>query len=1380
MDPLGSLLEGARTRLALSQEALAALAGVSQQTVSNWEKGLTRPRAAKHAKLAEVLNLDIEDIAKATADGGEPPAVALPIAASEGSPDGTPPPVRPLTPVLPFNGLSADEFERLVADLVERQYPGSEVSQLGGQGDDQQGYDILVVTPDGRRIGFQCKREENFGPAKVAKAVSVAELLVDESVIALGRTATAAARFEIDKHATWRMWDQADLSRKIRQLPIESALQLVRTHFPSHVEPFLGIKPASPWMLAEEFYRPSPKTPLDHRQSLVGRQDLVDRIAVWATNPESPCIGLLLGRGGLGKSKLLWEVATRHCESEVNFRFLAIGQQPTPADFELLPRTGHLVLVLDDAHSIDRVAAIVSQLWQHRPEARVLLASRPYGETRLQTEVWALNQKLVPEATWKLDDLKHTEAAELVSGLLGRPVTDPFTKQLASISADCPFLAVVAADLLKRGELVGRTLASDAALRDEVFGRFSVQMTGGTTGSDAIQRREVLSAISAFQPVRLDDDDFVAAISAVTKIESWDAVNGRIHELEDAGLVLRRGTKAIRVVPDMFGDILLGQAAYDARSASATTFMARAHEAATGAPLQHLLVNASRMDWQIRDGRPAEADIVGNLWATLRTELLSGSFEEQVSLLKLVAAIAYYQPDRALELVEAVLGLTPPEVPAESATEWNWAATRADVVRATVPVLRNVAYHLDNLRPALEILWTLAQDDSRPTNQHPDHPLRVLQHISDLSTGKPFVYIHQVIDAATEWLGSSSKVSPFDVINPILATEGSDETSSDLTLTFRAFGIEPSSVQEVRDRVVELAFSGAVSEDVPAAVRAIKALEQAIRGPFGMYGRQPSDAEREEWATVFVSIIERLGVVGADRDRDPAVRVAIRQAVAWHAEHSKVSATKMAAQAVLDSLVKTPEDDLALCLHDGWGRMAMRSGLNFEEAERARVVEFRRVAEVISADQSDLQVLERLEHRIHIEHVTSTGFDSAGRFLADFFDFKPSATALLCECVSTSDDYPELRHFTSIALGVLANGRDSRAIDLAKAMLDGDDERLQFSAANALSWNRGGRTSLLPGEVEVLATMADHANDNVRAATGRAVCFIGVTDKALALDLLSKIKFGGVAKIAAEALSAFIPQGPLSWSDTDRPLRKTILAQLLECSDLSEYEVTSALSELSRIDPVRVTKFLMARVDRRAKLRDFKYDALPYHWDPPLRVQETDELARCLIEVREWMTKRGHDQRHNFMENDGADLFKLVAGDWNDQALVTLTNLVEPITEEKLVTVARIIGHAPIAVILRQVDVVTKLLRRADSLGKSSGKVVGEAMLPTNYGVFTMWAGEQPTKELQERDEARRLASQLPRGSIESRFYSSLADSVEVRLNFTHSRPEPRHDGRDW
>lgn len=111
-----------------------------------------------------------------------------------------------------------------------------------------------------------------------------------------------------------------------------------------------------------------------------------------------------------------------------------------------------------------------------------------------------------------------------------------------------------------------------------------------------------------------------------------------------------------------------------------------------------------------------------------------------------------------------------------------------------------------------------------------------------------------------------------------MAIKGSDEVSSDIALTFHPFGIDPVSVRPQRQRAVDLAFTEAESPDVPSAVCAIKALEQAIRGPIGMYNREVSDDERDRWAAEFLPIIQRLGQLGADPDHDPAIRLAIRVA----------------------------------------------------------------------------------------------------------------------------------------------------------------------------------------------------------------------------------------------------------------------------------------------------------------------------------------------------------------------------------------------------------------------------------------------------------------------------------------------------------------------
>jgi hypothetical protein len=1005
------------------------------------------------------------------------------------------------------------------------------------------------------------------------------------------------------------------------------------------------------------------------------------------------------------------------------------------------------------------------------------LATRPYGTIGLDAEIWRLNQAPRTTTQWELGDLTHTEAAELVAGLTVRSPRDPFTQQLAAVSRDCPFIAVVAADLYRRGELTGRTFTSDAALRRDVFRRFADQMTGPDGGMDAAERRSVLAALAVFQPVRLDDPDFETALGELTGIASWDAVNGRIRELEDVGLILRRGSTSVRVIPDMFADVLVANAAYDDRSSLPTSFLARAQRAASGAALQHLFVNASRIDWQVRDGGPGRADIVDGLWAALRERLLNSSFDEQLSLLKLVSRIAYFQPDLALQLADEILtadeGGSAPADPVERL----WAATHADVAYAIVPVLQNIAYRLEFLRPALDRLWKLAQDDKRPANQHPEHPLRVLQGIADLRTGKPFAYIDAVIDAATDWLTAPSRLSPFDVIEPILAVKGSDESSSDMTLTFHFFGINPVSVRPVRRRVVDLAFTQAESSDIPSAVRAIKTLELAIRGPISLHNREPADDERDCWAAEFLPIIERLGQLGADPDRDPAIRLAIHQALAWHADHSK-TATKDAAKTALASLTTTIEDDLAACLHAGWDRIAMRSGLSFEEAERAQRAEFSRVAAAISDGGKDQEILDRLEHRLRIERLASERIDGAGRFIASFLTGRPSAATLLCER-ALAGELPELATFTAIAVSVLANGGDAGAVAFASSMLATDDTKLQWGAASGLSWNRAGRVGLLPGEDAVLAAMAAHDNTNVRAMAGRAAFVIGLSDTAAALDLLTKIEFRGSRRVAADTLSGFVLQGPLNWPDMAPAPRISVLNQLVDLGSIDEYEIKGALSELSLIDPLRVTRLLMKRIDRQISLQSVGYDALPYQWDPALRIRQTAELARCLAEVRDWMTRRGLDRPRYHLQDDGAELYQLVAGDWNDQALATLADFGDAPTEAVLITAARLLAQAPVTVLFAQVPLIAKLLHQAESLGKDSAELVLQALLTTN-GVITKWVGDPSEKETQELEQARRIMENLPRGSAERRFFEQLAQRIEVRLSWTVDHPLPQYDGREW
>ena len=62
---LGKLLRAKRSDLGWSQSDLGRAAGFKQHTISEWESGVRPPTMASAIKLAEVLELDMNEIADA-------------------------------------------------------------------------------------------------------------------------------------------------------------------------------------------------------------------------------------------------------------------------------------------------------------------------------------------------------------------------------------------------------------------------------------------------------------------------------------------------------------------------------------------------------------------------------------------------------------------------------------------------------------------------------------------------------------------------------------------------------------------------------------------------------------------------------------------------------------------------------------------------------------------------------------------------------------------------------------------------------------------------------------------------------------------------------------------------------------------------------------------------------------------------------------------------------------------------------------------------------------------------------------------------------------------------------------------------------------------
>src|SRR6266545_2422893 len=573
-----------RRRRGWDQAELARrLGAIGQQTVSRWERGLSRPRRRVVAQLAELFEIDAASLLRAAGY----------VAPTADTPEQVSRPAHPRATILPLAELSPDRFEQFSADLAQLLYPKAKVHRVGGQGHKQYGVDVSVKHPRGGMTGIQYKREKQFGPADVRDAVDAVEGNAKDYFLFLTRPAASPeARKEIDRHDKWTLWDAEDISRVVRsQLPLDAAVRLVDTHFPGWREPFLGVREPGPWLTSEEFFQPfSGEQLYNHDWELVGRTDELSGVLSFLMRKHER-LAVLVGRGGIGKRRLLRSIAVdAERDHLADVRFVATGIAVRPESFELLPTRKRLVVIIDDAHERTDIAGLVAGISRTRDQAKVVLALRPYGMTQLTSDLRRVGLHPSDCPTWELGDLKAADAVTLAREILGPDFNQSVVERLAHLSTDCPLITVVGAGLIKRGLLDPRRLEVDDSIRTEVLRAFRDALVADPASGDPELRRAVLDAVAVLQPVRMDEATFQSAVTQLTGVP-FDRVVVHLRSLEDAGVLLRR-TQSLRIVPDLLGDVILAESCFDERSGLATGYFERAHQAADGEALQHLFINA--------------------------------------------------------------------------------------------------------------------------------------------------------------------------------------------------------------------------------------------------------------------------------------------------------------------------------------------------------------------------------------------------------------------------------------------------------------------------------------------------------------------------------------------------------------------------------------------------------------------------------------------------------------------------------------------------------------------------------------------------------------------------------------------------------------------
>lgn len=881
----GALLSDLRKVKGWTQQEFAARAGVTQQTVSRWEQGLSRPRSKELASLASLLNAETSAMELAAAytspNGGS------------GQPAGTPTYDAPL----PLQSLRPDSFENFSADFLARYYRSRAgvVNRFGGTGSKQYGIDIEVRGDSFGVHTFQCKRVEEFGEQKVHAAVAAHKYTSDLKVLLLSNIASPKARMAIVQHAGWQLWDRVDISAKFRELPVVDRRDLVDIYFRGQRQALLGEPESGPFQTPEDFFKGfiEPNRYFNHSWVLVGRDEEFDQVTTNVLD-DSLLVTMLLGAPGNGKTRLLREVVgrVRQQRPDIAVLFISPTEDVKAQHLEELG-TGTKLLIVDDAHDRDDLAQLMRYASAPENKARLLLALRPYGRAMVRSQASLVAMDSPQVATVELRPRTKQDARVLATQVLQAsdgPVEA--AESIAELTYLTPLVTVLAAQIVAKEKTPLALIGNSEDFQEHVLARLEKIIAGQiVSGQDVPKLQATLRMVALLQPVVFDDPGFLNILREVEGLEQED-VQRLLRLLNEGGVLFKRGLRH-RLAPDLLADSII-QRNFIGANGAVTPRVEQVFELADTEYLKHLLVNLGRLDWRLRKGETEGSKLLSSIAPKLQWH---GKYHNPH--IEAVEAVAYYQPKLALNFAERLI-------------EQNHGDESG-----VCGMVRNAAFNLDILEDACALLWRAGKSDARALHQHPSHGIRILKELAEFAPDKPVECVELVITFAIDLLKRPATLrgayTPFTILEGALRTDMEEVASNSRGITITRYRLDFEFAKTVRARVIDVIVNSFYEDAPRKAYLAAGLLSEALRSPMH------TGEDVQIWNAAHADLLERVRHALDTPAVHPVVLVKAAMSVSWHAFYNSESECGSWAQSVIALLDRDLPTRLVRLIADAWG-----------------------------------------------------------------------------------------------------------------------------------------------------------------------------------------------------------------------------------------------------------------------------------------------------------------------------------------------------------------------------------------------------------------------------------------------------------------------------
>ncbi|MDE1150303.1 MAG: helix-turn-helix domain-containing protein [Azospirillaceae bacterium] len=1308
---LAKTITDGRIAAGMTQAALARVLGIKQQSVSRWENGTHRPSIDQMGPLAGALKLE-EALLVRLGQADALPALTI-------------------APHLPLNTLAPEMFERFVGDLVSYLYPTRNTRVQGGRGHDQSGWDV-ITTGDGETTGIQCKQVERLGPAEARRVIAAVDRPVDRSILALSRVISPATAGALEE-AGWEVWDQDDISRKVRQLPGELQDNLIDSFFRGQRLTLLGRDNPGPWVKIDRFFAPFTKNAgaFTHDWELVGREtDLATLNA--ALDGDQPVV-VVSGPGGMGKSRLIKTGVERYAADHpaTLVRFLSSVSDPDHKSLEALG-TGPKLLVVDDAHDREGLPLLIDFVTDPANKARLLLATRPYAEQRIRNDLARF--AILKPMEISLAVLSKSAMKELVARALKRFGGDEaWVDVVRRIAADNPLVGVMAARVIAEQELSPEMVGSADEMRAVVIQRFTQVLTGKIGSPDDNRLlRDMLGLIALLQPVRIDDREIGQLLESVSIHSAADATQA-LKLLIDGGVLYRRG-RYYRLMPDLLGDYLIDDICVQ-QDGRLSLFAERVINSVNDRLLAQVMVNLGRLDWRRNDGDPTDSRLLDAAWARLHD--IDHDWDPRIEAAR---AAAIYQPAQALRFVSDRL-------------------RKGKGLRDAAQILSNIAYTERYRVEALQLLWGIGRNDKRETGANPNHPIRALAELCEFGEHKPRQFNEEIAAFAFELMDDDraweSAHTPFEIVAPLL--KGTIDKSQ-----ARARGITLSSAfviyeyaRPLRADIINRIIALLEHTNPRIAGNAGRYLHNTLLMPYGFGGMSPPEELRNQYQQEFVATIDRVATLIEHKRLSTTTMLAVADSVDWHAQYGGGPPGE-AAERLLRLLPGSLEFRLRAALVDQ-ARFAFHGQTN-HEAEEDDVEKWlpALTSELRAEWREPEHLLDQIENALTDLAQAGIGDGSAYMLVNTLVQGDlPLARALLRR--ASADPRSALRNFVRASMAEMLNRESGEG----RTQLEGFLLRDTDMAARVVDALGSLKRQLAAPDLVLLRRAISSTDVTISHSALTALRWMTDLPDRQAVDLALLAPFELTHELLNDVASLLLDRHRKLVTLLDTDDVENLLARMRNIKNFEGYWVEALLGEFAEHFPELFADFLFERTDRALGDSEGAVELLGYRfYEGKLGFHKSAEAARVLD--RTWTWLRRHDNDDGYHVYRAAELVARMFNIDDDIVVEFLDAKLDAAGAIELKWIAKLVRHTHHLFPFKQQRFVERYLDRCavvdiDMLQRGTDALATAAVSGMKSGTH----GEPMPRDLQARDDARKVLRSMPRLAPAYALYEVILKNAE-------------------